>query len=190
MLKIVVYHNPNFLDYRGVHSQIVPPTQPVATVTVPEGLSVTEMLEFVYVQTQHTHTSWFNNPQVMPHLRSTSVGDLISDDEGNLYVVESCGFQPYQPQVMAPVHKLAEAYHLLETACTERRPRSQAEVAVNADHPRSLSVLVQQALAAIRYALAAAGYPDGETRVFEERASLTGQDTPPAASSGQAKGQA
>lgn len=88
MPKIRVYHNPNFLYYRGSHSQIVPLTQPVATVTVPEGLSLTEMLEFGYTQTQHVHTSWFNNPQVMVHLRSTSMGDMIGDGEGNLYVVE------------------------------------------------------------------------------------------------------
>jgi len=82
-------------------------------------LSLTGILEFAYAKTQHAHSSWFNNPQVMAHLRSTSAGDLISDSDNNLYVVESFGFQPYQPKAIAPVHKLAEAYRLLKTACTE-----------------------------------------------------------------------
>jgi hypothetical protein len=170
MPKITVYHNPNFLYYRGDHKQIVPPTQPVATVTVPDGLSLTEMLEFGYAQTQHVHTSWFNNPPVMPHLRSTSMGDMIGDNEGNLYVVESFGFQPYQPKAISPVHKLAEAHRLLETACTERRPRSQTEVAVDEGDARSLLALVRQALAAIHHALAAEGYPDSETPILWDRA--------------------
>lgn len=157
MPKITVYHNPNFLYYRGDHKQIVPPTQPVATVTVPEGFSLTEMLEFGYAQTQHAHTSWFNNPQVVPHLRSTSMGDMIGDDEGNIYVVESFGFQPYQPKAISPVHKLAKAHRLLETAVDE-------------GDVRSLLALVRQALAAIQYALAAEGYPDSETPILWDKA--------------------
>lgn len=160
MPEITVYHNPNFLYYRGVHSQIVPPTRPVATVTVPEGLSLNEMLEFGYAQTQHAHISWFNHPQVMAHLRSTSVGDVIADDKGNLYVVESFGFQPYQPQAIAPVHKLAEACRLLEEAVAE-------------GNGRSLFTLVRQALAAIHNALAAEGYPNSETPVLTETAPIS-----------------
>ncbi len=169
MPKITVYHNVNFLDYRGKHSQIVSPTQPVATVTVPEGLSLTEMLEFAYAKTQHTHSSWFNNPQVMAHLRSTSTGDLITDSDGNLYVVESFGFQSYQPEVVAPVHRLAEASRLLETACTElgstERSRS-VEVAVAEADSCSLPALVRQALTAIQHVLAAGGYPDSEAPIL------------------------
>jgi len=157
MPKIAVYHNPNFLDYRGNHGQIVPPTRPVATVTVPEGLPLTEMLEYAYAQTQHAHSAWFNNQQVMAHLRSSSVGDLIADNEGNLHVIESFGFQPYQPKAIAPVHKLAEAYRLLETA-------------VNEADTRSLLTVVREALAAIRHALASAGYPDSETPILWDRA--------------------
>ena len=157
MPKITVYHNPNFLYYRGIHSQIVLPTQPVATVTVPEGLSLTEMLEYGYVQTQHAHTSWFNNPPVMPHLRSTSMGDMITDNDGNLYVVESFGFQPYQPRAIAPVHKLAEVYRLLETA-------------VNGADARSLLRVVRQALVAIQHTLAAEGYLASETPILWEKA--------------------
>jgi hypothetical protein len=157
MPKITVYHNPNFLYYRGSHSQIVPPTQPVATVTVPEGLSLTEMLEFGYAQTQHVHTSWFNNPQVMAHLRSTSMGDMIGDNEGNLYVVESFGFQPYQLKAISQVHKLAEAHRLLETAVDE-------------GSRHSLSTAAHQALAAIRHSLGAEGYPDSESPILWDKA--------------------
>ncbi|MCA9922857.1 MAG: hypothetical protein KC421_10815 [Anaerolineales bacterium] len=171
MPKIIVYHNPNFLDYRGNHSQIVPPTQPVATVTVPEGLSLTKMLAFAYAQTQHAHSSWFNNPPVMAHLRSTSAGDLIADSDGNLYVVESFGFQPYQPKAIRPVHKLAEAYRLLETACTELLNAVElVEVAVNDGNLHSLLTAVHQALAAIRHSLVAEGYPDSESPVLWDKA--------------------
>lgn len=157
MPKIGVYHNPDFLDYRGSHSRIVPPTQPVATVTVPEGLSLTEMLEFAYAQTQHAHSSWFNNPQVMAHLRSTSTGDLVADSDSNLYVVESFGFQPYQPKAIHPVHKLSEAYRLLETA-------------VDGGNLHSLLTVVNQALAAIRHSLVAEGYPDSESPILWDKA--------------------
>jgi hypothetical protein len=167
MTRFTVYHNPNFLDYRGNHSQIVPPAQPVATVTVPAGLILDEMLSMAYARTQHgyEHPSWFNDPDVIPHLRSTSAGDLIADSDGNLYVVESLGFQPlrqaqcrlYQPKAIYPVHKLAEAYRLLETA-------------VNGADTRFLLTLVRQALAAIQHALAAEGYPTSETPILWEKA--------------------
>lgn len=157
MSKITIFHNPNFLYYRGDHKQIVPTTQPVATISVPNGLSLPESLEFGYAQTQHVDTSWFNNPSVMVHLRSTSVGDLIADNEGNLHVVESFGFQPYQPKAIAPVHKLAEAYRLLETAVDE-------------GDARLLLALVRQALAAIQHTLAAEGCPDSETPILWDKA--------------------
>ena len=157
MPKITVFHNPNFLYYRGDHKQIVPPTQPVATISTPDGLSLPESLEFGYAQTQHVDTSWFNNPGVMVHLRSTSVGDLIADNEGNLHVVESFGFQPYQPKAIAPVHKLAEAYRLLETAVDE-------------SNHHSLATAVHQALAAIRHSLSAEGYPDSESPILWDKA--------------------
>ncbi|MBE2221838.1 MAG: hypothetical protein IAF02_09870 [Anaerolineae bacterium] len=157
MPKITIFHNPNFLYYRGDHKQIMPPTQPVATISVPDGLSLPESLEFGYAQTQHLDTSWFNNPGVMVHLRSTSVGDLIADNEGNLHVVESFGFQPYQPKAIAPVHKLAEAYRLLETAVDE-------------SNHHSLVTAVHQALAAIRHSLSAEGYLDSESPILWDKA--------------------
>ncbi|HRQ42505.1 MAG TPA: hypothetical protein PLD25_31710 [Chloroflexota bacterium] len=121
MPYIKVYHNPHFLDYNGDHSQIVPPTQPVASILVPAGISLNERLGAAYAQTQHgyNYSSWFHDPQVIPHLRSTAVGDLIADHEGNFYVVEHFGFQPYQPATQDPVQLLVEAYRWLETACME-----------------------------------------------------------------------
>lgn len=88
MKQIKVYHNPNFLDYRGNHGQIVPPTQPVASLKATAEMPFVERLSLAFRQTQHTDSAWFNNPDVMTHLRSTSVGDLIDDGDGNLYVVE------------------------------------------------------------------------------------------------------
>lgn len=122
MPYLMVYHNPHFLDYNGDHSQIVAPTQPVASILVPAGSSLDERLGAAYTQTQHGHNypSWFNDPQIIPHLRSTAVGDLIADHEGNFYVVEHFGFQPYQPATQDPLQLLAEAYRWLETACMQR----------------------------------------------------------------------
>ena len=94
---LTVYHNPNFLAYRGDHTQIVLPTRPVASVSVPEGLSPAGQLEYAYAQTQHGQRPWYENPPVTPHLRSTAVGDLLADAAGQRHVVEVCGFQPYQP---------------------------------------------------------------------------------------------
>jgi hypothetical protein len=153
----MVYHNPNFLHYRGDHSQIVPQTQPVATVTAPDGLPLNALLDVGYAKTQHAHGSWFSNPQVLVHLRSTSVGDLITDGDGNLYVVESFGFQPYQPKVVTPVHRLAEAYRLWITG-------------VDGADTRSLLALVRRALAAIQHVLAAEGYPASESPILWEKA--------------------
>ena len=170
MPKVIVYQNPNFLSYQGNHSQIVQPTEPVATVTVPEGVSLTERLAFAYAQTQHANRSWFDNPQVMAHLRSTSVGDLMADSDGSLYVVEPFGFEPYQPKAIDPVYKLAEAYRLLETACTERRPESQDEVAVDEADAHSLLGLVRQALGAAQNILVAEEYRVCESAVIWNKA--------------------
>ena len=97
MPKITIYHNPDFLNYRGDHSQLIQPTQPVATVTVPENFSPMEMLKVGYAQTQHLDGAWFDNESVTLCLRSTSAGDLIHLPDGSSYVVERMGFQPYQP---------------------------------------------------------------------------------------------
>ena len=114
---IQVFHNPHFLDYDGSHSQIVPPVRPTASVNIATaGLELNDMLGAAYAWTQHgyLYPSWFNDPAVTPHLRSTSVGDLLATEDGALYVVESFGFQAYRPKAISPIHKLAEAYRLRE----------------------------------------------------------------------------
>jgi len=69
-----------------------------------------------------------------------------------LHVVESAGFQPYQPDSTAPEQRLAEAQ------------RALSEAVGQADTGRVLSA-ARQALAAARQVLAAIGYPAGETPV-------------------------
>lgn len=147
MPYIKVYHNPHFLDYNGDHSQIVPPTQPVASILVSAGSSLDKRLGVAYAQTQHgyTYPSWFHDPQVIPHLRSTAVGDLMADLDENLYVVENFGFQPYQPVPKDPLPLLAEAYRRLETACKERE--GTADGALLSAARRAL-VAMQQTLTA------------------------------------------
>ncbi len=172
MPKITVYHNPNFLDYRGNHSQIVLSTQPVATVTVPAGLTLDEMLGAAYARTQHgyEYPSWFNDPDVIPHLRSTSVGDVLeactesrspersrrgsrSDEQGNLFVVESMGFRPYQPRAIHPYHRLTEAFRLLD----------QALMQANVDQ---VSVVANRVRNIVRHVLEMEGYPNGEVPIL------------------------
>jgi hypothetical protein len=167
MQVIKVYHNPNFLDYRGNHTKIVPPTRPVATVKVSEEYSTEQALEVAFRQTQHVDDSWWNNPDVMLHVRSTSVGDVLEvcterpnevepgrDDEGvNLFVVEGMGFRPYRPVAIRPVHRLAEAYRLLEVALAQ-------------SSTGQIVTIVGRARDAILYVLEAEGYPNGEIPIL------------------------
>ena len=99
MPHIQVFHNPRFLEYRGEHDQIVPPPSPTASVKVPADMVPEEMLNTAYARTQHCYlySSWFQDPTVIPYLRSTSVGDLLSTDTGDLFVVERLGFRPFRP---------------------------------------------------------------------------------------------
>jgi len=157
MAQLKVYHNPDFLEYRGDHTEIPPPGRPMAIVEAPDALSPAEILEFAYMKTQHGHQSWYNNPEVTAYLRSTSVGDLIVDAGGKLHVVESSGFQPYQPDIDTPEQRLAEAQ------------RTLAEAVGQADTGRVLSAS-RQALAVVRQVLAAIGYTGGETLVPWEEA--------------------
>jgi hypothetical protein len=157
MSQFTVYHNPVFLAYRGDHRQIPPPTQPAATVTVPDDLTPAAGLEFAYARTQHRDRSWFNDPQVLAHLRSTSPGDLIAAPDGELHVVESVGFRPYRPRAIRSVHRLAAAARLLEAALTGAGGAS-------------LSLAAQQTQVALTHALAAAGYPESETPILWKEA--------------------
>ena len=81
MPTIKIYHNPNFLDYWGNHTNVVPPIRPVATVQVPETekRQSNRHSEIAYRQTQHLDDvdgGWWNRKSVMLHIRSTSVGDV------------------------------------------------------------------------------------------------------------------
>jgi hypothetical protein len=119
MPSIKVYHNPRFLDYRDNHNRVVPPTAPIATVQAPDGLTDEEALSWAYAQTQHIDHAWWNNEDVRLHVRSTSVGDLLEDENDKHYVVERVGFQPWRPIVVSNAHRLSEAYRLLDVAVTQ-----------------------------------------------------------------------
>ena len=161
MPTIKIYHNPNFLDYRGNHTDVIPPTRPVATVQVPAGMPVKQALEIAYRQTQHLDVSWWDNDGVILHARSTSVGDVLevcaeqsqSDEQGNLFVVESLGFRPYQPKAIRPYHRLAEAYRLLDETLAQAGTGQIAAVA-------------GQARNTILHVLEAVGYPNGEVPIL------------------------
>ena len=153
MPVIKVYHNPNFLDYRGQHTSIVPPIRPVATVEVPEETPGEQALETAYRQTQHLDVSWWDNAGVMLHVRSTSVGDVLADEQDNLFVVESMGFQPYQPRAIRLHHRLAEAYRLLDEALASA---STGQIVAIAGQARNT----------ILHVLEAEGYPNGEVTIL------------------------
>lgn len=156
MPVIKVYHNSNFLDYRGQHTSIVPPIRPVATVEVPEKTPGEQALEIAYRQTQHLDDvdgGWWNRESVMLHVRSTSVGDVLADEQGNLFVVESMGFRPYRPRAIRPYHRLAEAYRLLDRAL------AQASTG-------QITAVVMQARNTMLHVLEAEGYPNGEVPIL------------------------
>lgn len=157
MPAVKVYHNLDFLNYRGDHSQIVPPIHPVATVHAGEDLPLDRLLDAGYARTQHLDTSWYNNPDVVVHLRSTSVGDVVGLADGSLHVVESFGFKLYQPQVVKPINKLADACRLLQGA-------------VDGGDIRHWQTLTRQAILAVQYALASEGYPERESPILWEQA--------------------
>ena len=154
MSTITVYHNPNFLKYRGDHRDIPPPLAPVAAVTVPDTMAGTrQALEFTYSQTQHLDTPWFMNRAVQPHLRSTSVGDLIAAEDGTLFVVESLGFELFRPKTITPRHKLAEAQRLLEAVDS-------------ANDARQLLPTITAVLATVNAMLASDGWPQCDTPIL------------------------
>jgi hypothetical protein len=156
MPVIKVYHNPNFLDYRGNHTDIVPPLRPVATVQVPEDAPAERAFEIAYRQTQHLDDvdgGWWNRKDVMLHVRSTSMGDVLADEQGNLFVVESVGFRLYQPRAIRPYRRLAEAYRLLDKAL------AQADTG-------QIPAVAGQARNAMVHILEAEGYPNGEVPIL------------------------
>ena len=166
MPQIKVYHNPHFLEYRGRHIDIAPPVHPVATVQIPAEVSAEQALEIAFRQTQYVARPWWDNNDVLLHVRSTSVGDMLeactesgrsvrrrSDEQGNLFVVESIGFQPYQPRAVRPHYRLATAYRQLDAVL------GQADT-------HHIMTAVGQARNAMLHVLEAEGYPNGEVPIL------------------------
>jgi hypothetical protein len=89
----------------------------------------------------------------MLHVRSTSLGDVLADEQGNLFVVESMGFRPYQPRAIRPYHRLAEAYRLLDEAL------AQASTG-------QITAVASQARNTMLHVLEAEGYPNGEVPIL------------------------
>ena len=156
MPQIKVYHNPHFLEYRGRHSDIAPPVRPVATVQIPAEMSAEQALEIAFRQTQHVARPWWDNDDVLLHVRSTSVGDMLADEEGNLFVVESVGFQTYQPRAVRPHQRLAAAYRQLDAVL------GQADT-------HQIMTATGEARNAMLHVLEAEGYPNGEAPILTLR---------------------
>lgn len=151
MSIIQVFHNPRFLEYRGNHDELIPPLSPTASIEVEPGLSADEQLSRAYVRTQHGvhYASWFHDPTVIPHLRSSAVGDFIALENGELFVVERLGFQPYRPNTVPWQTTLAQAMRQLEKA-------------VELSDLAALKSASHHSLIPIHQALLAAEYPISE----------------------------
>jgi hypothetical protein len=89
MSILKVYHNPNFLDYRGGHAGIVLPDGPIASVILPETSLPHQVLSYTYGQTQHLERPWWDNPGVLLHARSTSMGDVLESKDTRRTVFEA-----------------------------------------------------------------------------------------------------
>lgn len=169
MAHIQVFHNPRFLEYRGDHDQIVPPLTPTASVRVPGELAAEEKLSAAYARTQHGYLygSWFQDPTVIPHLRSTSVGDLLATESGNLFVVERLGFRPFRPTGQNWKPQLLESMRNLERSI---------ELVQN----EQLKAAIQDSLIQMSQALRVEEYPVGEIPQAWENAEvgdLVGNDS-------------
>lgn len=159
MAYVKVYHNPHFLEYRGDHEQILVMPRPVASVSVSDEMTEDEMLAAAYGRTQHgaVYASWFQDPAVIPHLRSTSVGDLLLLPDGAAHVVENVGFRRFQPRVVRSSLRLSRAHRRLEAALDGQDQTALREAA-------------QESLAAMADALLIAGQPVQETPTVWEKA--------------------
>ena len=118
---IKVYHNPHFLDYDGDHNSLIPPLHPIATVRVLAEATREQALETAYRLTQHVDNSWWQQEPVLLHARSTSVGDILETEDGDLFVVESTGFRPFVPLTPNTVQQLVEVYRWLAGAFNQAR---------------------------------------------------------------------
>ena len=97
MPAIRIYHNPDFLAYRGNHDHIILPDNPIATIKLPDMPTSEYALQTTYHLSQHLESPWWMNPEAQLHVRSTSVGDVLVDETDNRFVVESLGFEPFTP---------------------------------------------------------------------------------------------
>ena len=151
MAPIQFFHHTRFLDSRGAHDQIVPPLAPTASVRVPGDLAAEETLSAAYARTQHGYLygSWFQDPTVIPHLRSTSVGDLLATENGDLFVVERMGFRPFRPTGQNWKPRLLESMRNLERSI---------ELVQN----EQLKAAIQDSLIQMSQALRVEEYPVGE----------------------------
>jgi hypothetical protein len=161
MAYVKVYHNPHFLEYRGDHEEILVMPRPVASVSVSDEMTEDEMLAAAYGRTQHgaVYASWFQDPAVIPHLRSTSVGDLLLLPDGTTHVVENVGFRRFQPRVVRSSLRLWRAHRRLEAALDGQDPTALREAA-------------QESLVAMEDALLIAGKPVQEAPTVWEKAAV------------------
>ncbi len=97
MPAIRIFHNSDFLAYRGDQDHITLPDNPIATVKLPDMPTTEHALNMTYHLSQHLESPWWLNREVHLHVRSTSVGDVLADAADNHFVVESLGFQPFTP---------------------------------------------------------------------------------------------
>ncbi|MAT98679.1 MAG: hypothetical protein CL608_16170 [Anaerolineaceae bacterium] len=112
-----------------------------------------QALEIAFRQTQHVARPWWANDDVLLHVRSTSVGDMLADEQDNLFVVESIGFQTYQPRAVRPHHRLAAAYRQLDAVLGQAGTHQ-------------IMTAAGQARNAMLHVLESAGYPNGELPVL------------------------
>lgn len=161
MTYVKVYHNPHFLDYRGDHEEILALPRPVASVSVSAAMTEDEMLATAYGRTQHgvAYASWFQDPAVIPHLRSTAVGDLLLLPDGTVHVVENVGFRRFQPRVVRSSLRLWRAHRRLEAA-------------LNGEEQAALREAAQESVSAMADALLIAGQPVQETPALWEKAAV------------------
>jgi hypothetical protein len=89
-----VFHNDNFIDY-NINGRLIG-----HTVRLVAKIEITD-LNKAFELTNHIDGNWQDNPGVITNLekcRSTSVGDLIEDEDGHYHVIESLGFRYLTPE--------------------------------------------------------------------------------------------
>jgi hypothetical protein len=63
-----------------------------------------DSLEEVFARTQHLETAWWHNPGVkaLEISRSTSIGDIIQNEQGDLFAVTMTGFAKVSDRAADP----------------------------------------------------------------------------------------